>query len=134
MHIQTLASVAALALVQGDDRFNLFMKEFVDDLSRPDNAAPERQRSMISDEPPLLARPALNAFLAGAAEFIAQRADVEAPLWTMRPERFLQKPVFWGLRPQMRAHLLAETPGPFRRRNLFCGYVWLRSSRWDGDV
>lgn len=53
------------------------------------------------------------------------------PAWTEDASRFLPEPRFWGYLPQTRALMLAETPGPFRRRNLFCGYIWLRSDRWD---
>lgn len=127
----TLALIASLAKKEGAGKLNLYTKEFVDALSHPDNCTPRRQAEMIADEPMLLEEAWCNALLAGMAEFIAQREDIEVPSWALKPERFLPKPVFWGVTPQMRAHMLAETPGPFRRRNLFCGYVWLRSSRWD---
>lgn len=127
----TLARVAAFASMEDVKNFNLYTKEFVDALSHPKNRSPKRQAEMIADEPMLLEEAWCNALLAGMAEFIAQREDIEVPSWALKPERFLPKPVFWGVTPQMRAHMLAETPGPFRRRNLFCGYVWLRSSRWD---
>lgn len=126
----TLAIVAAFTRTGGVDRFNLYAKEFVDALSHPANRSPQRQLEMIIDEPELLPQPWCNVVLAGMAEFIAQREDIEVPSWTLKPERFLPKPMFWGVTPQMRAHMLVETPGPFRRRNLFCGYVWLRSNRW----
>jgi len=126
----SLADVADLARAHGEDRFNLFMKEFVDALSHPSRCTPAQQQSMILREPVLLTQPMLNAFLAGVAEFVAQRSDVDVPAWAVGPDRFLREPVFWGRRPQTHAHMLVETPGPFRRRNLFCGYVWLHSSRW----
>jgi len=127
----SLAKVAELTLQHGQQRFNLFTKAFVDALSHPGNASPERRLEMIADEPIRLPDPWMDVFLAGAAEFIANREDFSPPAWTEDPCRFLPEPRFWGYRPETRALMLAETPGPFRRRNLFCGYVWLHSNRWD---
>lgn len=130
----SLARVALLTLTSvetAEARFSLYMKEFVDDLSRPGNQHPQIILRMIKDEPAELPSATLNAFLAGVAEFIAQRHDLDVPQWALSESRFLPRPIFWGIRPQTRAHMLAQTPGPFRRRNLFCGYVWLRSNRWD---
>jgi len=129
----TLARVAMLTLASAgpaESRFNLYMKEFVDELSRPENDTPQQVALMIQDAPADLPAAPLNAFLAGAAEFLAQQRDIAVPHWALAESRFLPHPVFWGLRPQSRAYMLVETPGPFRRRNLFCGYVWLHSDRW----
>ncbi|MCX7814416.1 MAG: hypothetical protein N2256_02875 [Tepidimonas ignava] len=127
----SLARVAQLTRQHGAQHFNLYAKAFVDELSHPDNRAPQRQASMIEQEPELVGEPWIDALLAGMAEFIAHRSDLPAPAWTEKPERFLSTPKFWGVRPETRAHMLCETPGPFRRRNLFCGYVWLHANRWD---
>lgn len=128
----SLAHVARQAARMPEQHINLYTKEFVDALSHPANASAQRQWAMIEEEPQLLPWEWANVLLAGMAEFIAHRADLEPPAWTDKPERFLARPRFWGVRPQTRAHMLAETPGPFRRRNLFCGYVWLHSDRWRG--
>lgn len=127
---RTLAWVADMTARHGLSRFNLFAKECVDALSHPSQAAPQRQMAQIAAELRLVGEARYDALLAGMAEFIAQRIDQVQPAWTDKPERFLPRPWFWGVTPPMRAHMLVETPGPFRRRNLFCGYVWLRSSRW----
>ncbi len=126
----SLARVAELTRQYGAQRLNIFTKEFIDALSHPDNAAPRCQMRMIEYEPPELEEPWMNVLLAGMAEFIARREDLDPPAWTEKPERFLQKPKFWGVKPETRAYMLSETPGPFRRRNLFCGYIWLYADRW----
>ncbi|MDW8335662.1 MAG: hypothetical protein RMK34_01690 [Tepidimonas sp.] len=126
----SLALVARLTREHGAARLNFFTKTFVDALSHPANASTQRQRAMIEEEPQLLDEPWINALLAGIAEFIANREDFEPPAWTHKPERFLPQPLFWGVLPATRAHMLAETPGPFRRRNLFCGYIHLHTPRW----
>jgi len=130
---ETLAQVATMALSEPDlvrSRFNLFMKGFVDEISRPANNTPQRVALMIQDEPAELPFAPFNAFLAGAAEVLAQRQDIAVPDWALAESRFLPRPAFWGSRPQTRSYMLVETPGPFRRRNLFCGYVRLHSNRW----
>lgn len=127
----SLTRVAELTMRHGGQRFNLFTKEFVDALSHPRNASPERQLEMIAGEPMWLQEPWMDALLAGMAEFIANREDLNPPAWTEDAHRFLAEPRFWGYRPETRALMLAETPGPFRRRNLFCGYIWLHSDRWE---
>ncbi len=126
----SLAQVARYALTARPEDFNLFTKTFVDVLSHPSNRSPERQYALIEEEPVLLPHAWMNVFLAGVAELIARRADIEPPLWTEKPERFLPKPLIYGFLPETRAYMIRETPGPFRRRNLFCGFVSLQSKRW----
>jgi len=132
----SLARVATLTLAEGplgEARFNIYMKGFVDEMSRPTNQhAPIIQR-MIAEEPVELPYPLFNTFLAGAAEFIAQRHDIAVPEWALSESRFLPRPIIFGIRAETRALMQEETPGPFRRRNLFCGEVWLHSRRWDAE-
>lgn len=78
--------------------------------------------SVFEDEPVPLAEPVHRAHLAGLAEYLANLAGVAPPAWCLRPEFVLPEPVFLGGR-HSREHVRKDTPGPFRRRNLFCGPV-----------
>ena len=131
---KTLEWVARMTLDSEIEHINLYTKEFVDALSHPRNQDVHAQMAMVGQEPALLGEPWANALLAGLAEMVARRADAEPPQWTEDPQRFLPCPVFFGYTPQTRSLMLAETPGPMRRRNLFCGHIELTSYRWkDGQ-
>jgi hypothetical protein len=104
------------------------MKEFIDSLIRDLRAKGARRgavalpvdSAMIAEEPPRLDDPVHRVHLAGMAEHIARIGGMSPPEWTEKPEFFLAEPVFMG--GESGRHLaLAETPGPFRRRQLFCG-------------
>ncbi len=121
-----------MTLQNGMAHINLYTKEFVDALSHPHCSDARVQLSMIEHEPALLPEPWANALLAGLAEMVAQRVGAPAPAWTEGNERFLPAALIFGYTPQVRALMLVETPGPMRRRNLFCGHVDLQSQRWKG--
>ena len=125
----SLAIVAQRTLQGGVPRFNIYTKEFVDALSHPLNAAPECQWRMIEEEPAWLPQPWMDVFLAGAAEFIARRADLAPPPWTEHPRRFLPRPFIWGTLPQTRQMMVAETDPAWGRRNFFIGYVQMHNRR-----
>ena len=126
----TLALVADYVLNDSIEYFPHYMKEFIDARSHPLNRPVERQLAMVEQEPALLPEPVYNAFLAGIAEAIAQSVGFEPPAWVEKPERFLPRPVILGVSKATKAYMVAETQGPFRRRNLFCGFVLLRNERW----
>ncbi|WP_217125943.1 hypothetical protein [Hydrogenophilus thiooxidans] len=126
----TLALVARYVLDDTIKHFPLYMKEFIDARSHPLNRSVERQRAMIEEEPALLPEAIYNVFLAGFAEAVAQSVGFEPPLWVEKPERFLPRPAIMGVSKVTKAYMVAETQGPFRRRNLFCGFVLLRNERW----
>ena len=67
---------------------------------------------------PLLTDPYLSNYVAAMVELAAHRKGVRPPVWTsdIAP---LTAPVFAVPWMSMRAHLLLESPVPFRRRNIF---------------
>lgn len=60
-----------------------------------------------------------DAFLAAQVEYLCHRAGVRPPSWTRDPSYVLDEPWFSVPFPQVRAHLLLDTPTEFRNRNLF---------------
>lgn len=73
----------------------------------------------LSDVPPEYCRWA--AFLAAAVDFLCAQDHLPAPTWVRRSTYRLPEP--WFLYPgwRLRAWQLAETPVPFRMRNIFGG-------------
>lgn len=61
------------------------------------------------------------AFLAAAVDYLCAQDGLRPPFWTSRPEYRLPEP--WFLYPgwRLRAWQLAETPVPFRMRNIYGG-------------
>jgi hypothetical protein len=90
-----------------------FLVEFHTD---PD---PESRRSRIEDEPDMAPNPVLNALLGAAGEHLAKRWDLgEAPAWTGRPERYLDRPYFTTVSVP-KSQLFQESPSAFRRRRIY---------------
>jgi hypothetical protein len=90
-----------------------FLVEFHTD---PDT---ESRRRRIEDEPDLAPNPVLNALLGAAGEHLAQRWDLgEAPAWTARPERYLDRPYFTTVGVP-KSDLFQQSPPAFRRRRIY---------------
>jgi hypothetical protein len=92
--------------------------DFIDELRRI------RDPQMLVQEPVLLAQrwqdgAVADAYLAAVAVSLARELGVRPPHWTSHPSRVLRSPWFAHPGPALRATLLAESPAPFRERNLF---------------
>ncbi|MBI2939486.1 MAG: hypothetical protein HYY04_03530 [Chloroflexi bacterium] len=115
---QTAAETTQL-IADGTDPW-LAIGQFLDDWRR---LAPS-QRSPLVDEPiPAVSGEAVRwaALLAAAVDWLCVQDGLPVPSWTSRREYRLARP--WFLYPgwRLRAWQLAETPTPFRMRNIFGG-------------
>lgn len=94
----------------------LCLAEFVDDFLSADRA--ERIR-LTAEKPQSVADPKINAYMAAAVEHLCFQHGVPVPAWVNEPEYFLPVPWFPLNYQNIRAIVLAESPVPFRRRNIF---------------
>jgi len=113
---QSLATVSA----QTTDRasFHLHLRDFLDEFRR--RGAP----AMLAVEPRRLAGlfsggDVADAYLAAVAVSLAREVVANPPAWAWSDDRKLRRPWFAWPGPALRATLLAESPAPFRERNLF---------------
>ncbi len=62
------------------------------------------------------------AFCAGAAEYLAERYDLQCPAWALDSTYCMQEPwyIVPNATPSMRKLLQKTAPQAFRRRNVFC--------------
>jgi hypothetical protein len=67
---------------------------------------------------PSIADPYLANYVAAMVEYAAHRSETHPPAWTSHIA-VLDRPVFAAPWLSLRAHLLLESPPPFRRRNIF---------------
>ncbi len=113
---RSLAEVAAHATDSRELYFAL--AEFLDQF------ALERRAETLAEEPPLLADqlPAgdvADAYLAAVAVTLARSCELVPPRWVWGPRRRRRDPWFAHPGAALRATLIAESPAPFRERNLF---------------
>ena len=95
--------------------------DFIDDFRLRSDTDLERE-ALVRDEPAWIEDAAageINAYLAAMVESLCREARLDPPAWTEAPRRFLARPWFAGGLENLKAILLAESPVPFRRRNLF---------------
>jgi hypothetical protein len=110
-------SLAEVALA-GPRAFHFALAELLDEVRRV------RDPSMLAEEP---ARRAgvydgggvADAYLAAVAVALARELGTAPPTWAWSPDRKLAVPWFAHPGAALRATLLAESPAPFRERNLF---------------
>jgi hypothetical protein len=79
---------------------------------------------MLAAEPRLLAGrieegDVAHAYLAATAVYLARSINAIPPAWVRNEARKLRSPWFASRGRAIRATLLAESPAPFRERNLF---------------
>jgi hypothetical protein len=64
------------------------------------------------------------AFCAASVEYLCERYGTPCPSWVQHSVYCLPEPWFDALspqKPQVRERLLRQTPGPFVKRNIYCG-------------
>src|SRR2546423_7462525 len=115
---QTAAETLRL-IADGVDPWLAF-GQFLDDWRA---IAPEQRPGLVAEalDPVDATDQRWGALLAAAVDSLCAHEQVAAPAWTRRPEYWLAEP--WFLYPgwRLRAWQLAETPVPFRMRNIFGG-------------
>lgn len=84
----------------------------------------ERRAEMLAEEPRRLSEilnddGVADAYLAATAVSLARLIGMVPPKWALDDSRKLKSPWFAHSGPALRATLLAESPAPFRERNLF---------------
>jgi hypothetical protein len=80
---------------------------------------PAVRRARLESEPGLIGDERRDALIGAIGEHLCHRWELgEPPRWTHNPARFLAHPWFMGPE-RMKAFLLAESPGAFRRRFIF---------------
>lgn len=117
---QAQSAAATLRLIVGGVDPWLALGQFLDDWRGTDRA----ERLKLVDEPLPDVSPEYRrwaALLAAAVDWLCAQDGLPAPGWTTKPEYRLPEP--WFLYPgwRLRAWQLAETPAPFRMRNIFGG-------------
>lgn len=80
-------------------------------------SGPELRRA-VATPPPASLPPETANYLAAMVEQACAAAGIEAPAWT-RDIAPLAMPVFGSQLMSLRLHLLASSPAPFKRRNVF---------------
>jgi hypothetical protein len=99
----------------------LAMGQFLDDWRRTDLA--ERPRLVRNPPRPCESDEWLRyeALLAASVDFLCVEAGLRTPKWALSPSYRLPRPWFLYDGWRLRAWQLAETPVPFRMRNIFGG-------------
>jgi len=122
---QSLLEVSRRVLDGGD--YASAMKELLDEMtlaavvaSRDGDAVLILPSSFMDEEPLRLPDPVQRAHMAGMAEYVSHLQAIRPPEWTEGEDYFLPEATY-TCGPNARSIFLAETPSPFRRRNLFCG-------------
>jgi hypothetical protein len=79
----------------------------------------EERTALVCDPPESTGRPETDAYLAALAESLCREYALRPPAWTEQQQFYLKRPWFAGGLESLKGILLAESPAPFRRRNLF---------------
>lgn len=114
----SIARLATAVAAGADRRFAL--RELLDDVARITAIdGPATTERIWVDEPPPTGDAGLDAFLAGLAEYLAERAGLDGPAWAEHSRRFLSTFWFPHEHTDFDAIALRDSPGPFRRRNVY---------------
>lgn len=115
----TLHEVAAQA--SSLEEFGLLLRDWIHYVTRRDVSNRPALALAISQAPSIRKKKftdgeVADAYLAAYAEWIADQAAIDRPLWTMESKRSLSEPWFSD---NARASLLIDTPASFRQRGIF---------------
>ena len=124
---KSLRDIADTVVAGGD--YTFAMKEFIDNVIRDLRSKGARRSDatlpvgaeFFVDEPPVIEKPIHRVHLAGMAEYLANLSGQPTPAWCLRSEFFLDEPLIFGGSAAARETSIAETPGAFSKRQLFCG-------------
>ena len=112
-------SLAEVAEWSHDQRtFHFHVADLLDEFRR------RKDPAMLDAEPALLrgafaGGDVADAYLAAVAVSLAREVGAAPPGWAWQARRKLSRPWFAHPGASLRATLLAESPAPFRERNLF---------------
>ena len=84
----------------------------------------EHRRELVETPLPPAPTPAFHrwaAFCAAMVEWLCEQDDVACPAWTKQEYYVLSKPWFYDRKWTRKSWLLATTPAPFKRRNIYGG-------------
>ena len=79
---------------------------------------PDELRRAVSAAPPVTLPPEVANYAAAMIEYACAKRSIGVPEWT-RTVAPLATPIFGSRLQSLRLHLLAHSPPPFRRRNIF---------------
>ncbi|MDP2935117.1 MAG: hypothetical protein Q8O86_01345 [Dehalococcoidia bacterium] len=117
---QAQTAAETIQIIAGGEDPWLAFGQFLDDWRGTDSA---QRPGLVSEPLPDVSPEYLRwaALLAAAVDWLCAQEQIPAPSWTSRPDYRLPEP--WFLYPgwRLRAWQLAETPVPFRMRNIFGG-------------
>lgn len=119
---QTLALVADRVRTGEDLRFAV--REFLDEFSLLPRD--DLRGRAIGTRPESTGDPRADAYLGALAEYLAGTCALPRPMWSVEPERFLERFWFVSEVPGFRALAVAQSPAAFRRRGIFIAEGALR--------
>lgn len=121
--METIKQIIELTAKEVNKNKNLwhYLGDFLDKFYAQYTTKEERYE-LVKDEPEYYDNISeiTYAFIAGAVHKICWDYWVEVPTWVMKKKYFLEKPYFsLNAQGDLRLVLLAESPIPFRMRNIF---------------
>ena len=122
--LQTMAR-AYQQICQGEDPW-IALGNFMNDWFA---YAKDQRAVLVADPIPLTAKTPRSrkrwaVFIAASVEWLCARYHVPCPEWVYDPIYQLSQPWWYAENadhPAVRSHLIATTPEPFTRRNIYCG-------------
>jgi hypothetical protein len=115
-----LASVDTASFVRASKEFVDMLVAEVRKAKAEGKPRPGFHPALWDADPGFIADPVVRALVCGMGEHLALISGMAPPEWSQDPSSILTEPFYAG-GPRARPHLLADTPGPFRRRLVFCG-------------